>query len=355
MNVLQWIQQFAEDALKNNDHQRLQLISYAQQGDILRESQPKVAFQIFSTGRDLAERLVEPCWIMFFAHRMAHVCIFELEDLDAAMGLVTKDYMLSTKDEYIHCLINAAVRVNLVETYLYYDPVGYADTIEEVIAYLRETDTTDDYTTPQLDDFLAQLYLKRNQLDTALDYALRTLDDGYGYLTLNRIYWERGEYDKALQISKLRMENNKHSRFMYADAQAWTAAMLRQTNGDTHLAHKLYQQAIRQLHNINFVPNSTLFDALAGYHEADGDFTEALKIRDEQLKQQNPVAGPEEVLIVRLRRARLLGRMGDIEQLKAQLADIDTHLPKVKKAEHYHAMLRLIEDGYYSDVIWKMV
>lgn len=355
MNVIEWMQQFAQDALKNNDTQRLQLIAFAQQGDILRESQPEVAYQVYQTGRELAEHLIEPCWIMFFAHRMAHVCIFELEDLDRAMNLVTKDYVLSAKDEYIHCPINPAIRLNLVETYLYYDPVGYADTITEVVDYLRKTESADDYTTLQLDDFLAQLHLKLNQLDKALEYALRTLDEGYGYLTLTRIYWERGEYDKALDISRLRMQATRFSRFMYADAQAWTAAMLLRTGDDTLVAKSLHEQAVKKVENINFVPNSTLFDALSDYHEANEDYDNALKVRDQQLLKQNQVAGPEEVVIVRLRRARLLGRMGEKAKLKTQLDDIRTYLPKFKKPEHYETMLRLIEDGYYSDIVWKQL
>ncbi|GEM_PF-3549099 len=355
MNVIEWMQQFAQDALKNNDQQRLQLIAFAQHGDILRESQPEVAFQVFQSGRELAEQLTEPCWILFFAHRMAHVCIFELEDLDRAMSLVTRDYVLSTKDEYLHCPINQSIRLNLVETYLYYDPVGYASKIKDVIAYLRKTGSSDEYTTLQLDDFLAQLYLKLNQLDEALDYSLRTLDDGYGYLTLTRIYWERGEYDKALDMSMLRMQASRFSRFMYSDSQAWCAAMILRTHGDPVMAKTLHEQAIRQIENINFVPNSTLFDALAEYHEANNDFEKALTVRDNQLAKQNQVAGPEEVIIVRLRRARLLGRMGEREKLEAQLVDIRSHLNKFQQPEHYETMLRLIKEGYYADIVWKQL
>jgi len=353
MNVIEWMQRFAQDALKNNDQQRLQLVSFAQQGDIIRESQPEVAYQVYQTGRELAESLAEPCWVMFFAHRMAHVCIFELEDLDRAISHVTRDYVLSAKDEYIHCPINPAIRLNLVETYLYYDPVGYADKIKEVVSYLRDTESADDYKRLQLDDFMAQLHLKLNKLDTALEYALRTLDDGYGYLTLTRIYWERGEYDKALDISRIRLQASRFSRFMLADSQAWVSAMLMRTHGDKDLAHTLHQQAVRQVSNINFVPNSTLFDALAEYHEAGENLDKALTIRDAQLSQQNTVAGPEEVIIVRLRRARLLGRMGEEDKLKAQLADIRGHLSKFKQPEHYENLLRLIEEGFYSDIVWK--
>jgi len=353
MNILEWMQQFAQNAIQNNDKQRLQLVSFAQQGDIIREAQPEIAYQIYQTGRDLAESLSEPCWIMFFAQRMAHVCIFELEDLDRAMSLVTRDYVLSTKDQYVHCPINPAIRRNLVETYLYYDPVGYVDKIIEVIVYLRQSEASDEYATLQLDDFLAQLHLKRNQLDKALDYALRTLDDGYGYLTLTRIYWERGDYEEALKISELRLEESKFSRYMVADAQAWVAAMLMRTNGNQDIAKSYHEQAARQVANINFVPNSTLFDALADYHELSGHPDKALQVRDKQLERQNLVAGPEEILIVRFRRARLLGRMGQTQKLEAQLADIRSHLHRVKKPAHYENMLHLIESGFYSDVIWE--
>jgi hypothetical protein len=353
MGVIEWMQRFTEEALKNNDQQRLQLVYYAQQGDILRQANPETAFQVFQVGRTVAEQLSEPCWVLFFAQRLAHICIFELENLERAMDLVTRDYVLSTQDSYVHCPINLALRLNLVETYLYYDPVGYADTIIEVINYLRKTESDDLYTRLQLDDFMAQLHLKLNQLDKALDYALRTLDDGYGYLTLTRIYWERGDYQKALDISELRQEESLNAPFMLADARIWTAAMLIRTNGDAIKAKSLYQQAIFRVNKINFVPNSTLFDALAEYHEASGDMIDALKVRDEQLAKQQSIAGPEEVIIVRLRRARLLGRMNKTEDMKKQITDIRSHLSKLKQPDHYEQLLGLIEKGHYSDVMWQ--
>lgn len=355
MDVIEWMQKFTEEALKNDDQQRLQLVYYAQQGDILRQSNPETAFQVFQVGRTAAEQLPEPCWVLFFAQRLAHICIFELENLERAMDLVTRDYVLSTQDSYVHCPINLALRLNLVETYLYYDPVGYADTIIEVIDYLRKTESDETYTRLQLDDFMAQLHLKLNQLDKALDYALRTLDDGYGYLTLTRIYWERGDYQKALDISELRQEESLYSPFMLADARAWTAAMLMRTKGDVIKAKSLYQRAYYHTQKINFVPNSTLFDALAEYHEASGNMIDALKVRGKQLAKQQSIAGPEELIIVRLRRARLLGRMNKLEEMTAQITDIKSHLNKLKQPDHYNQLLDLIEKGHYSDVVWKEI
>lgn len=353
MNIIEWMQQFADEALKNNDQARLQLVYYAQQGDIAREANPQVAFQIYQIGRNSAETLNEPCWVLYFAQRMAHICIFELEDLDRAMQLVTRDYMLSTKDAYLHCPINSAIRINLVETYLYYDPVGYADTIQEVVHYLQQHDATNIGMQIQLIDFLAQLHLKLNQLDQALNYALQTIENGFGYLTLTRIYWERGDYHKALNISEIRAEESVNSPFMLADARAWIAAMLMRTNGDTKRATHLHQLAYQHLDRINFVPNSTFYDALAEYQEASSNMTKVLKIRDIQLQKQHVIAGPEEVMIVRLRRARLLGRMGHTKELKHQLADIKKHLNKFKQPAHYEKLIHLIESGNYSDVIWQ--
>lgn len=353
MAIFEWMQRFTEEALKNNDQQRLQLVYFAQQADILRESNPEVAFQVYQAGRSAAEVLSETCWILFFAQRMAHVCIFELENLERAMDLVTRDYLLTTKDSYLNCPINPAIRINLVETYLYYDPVGYAETILEVVDYLRNTEASDIHLRLQLDDFLAQLYLKLNQLDKALDFSLRTLDEGYGFLTLTRIYWERGEYQKALEISELREEESTSSAYGLADSRAWIAAMLMRTNGDPLKAKSLYQRAQYQINKITFVPNSTLFDALADYHEASGDYIEALRVRDDQIAKQQLVAGPEEYIIVRLRRARLLGRMGKIEAMNTQITDIRNHLQNLKQPAHYEQLLKLIESGYYSDVVWK--
>jgi hypothetical protein len=353
MDVIEWMQNFIEEALKNDDQQRLQLVYFAQQADILRESNPEVAFQVYQAGRSASEALAETCWILFFAQRMAHVCIFELENLERAMDMVARDYVLSTQDTYTHCPINSAVRVNLVETYLYYDPVGYADTIQEVVEYLRKTEATNTHLRLQLDDFMAQLHLKLNQLDKALDYSLRTLDDGYGFLTLSRIYWERGEYQKALEISELREEESLSSPYTLADSRAWIAAMLMRTNGDSLKAKSLYKRAQYHIAKINFVPNSTLFDALADYHEASGSMNEALAIRDDQLAKQQAIAGPEEVIIVRLRRARLLGRMGTITEMNDQIAEIRTHLSKIKQPAYYKQLLGLIETGHYSDIVWK--
>ena len=355
MAVFDWMQNFIEEALKNNDQQRLQLVYFAQQADILRESNPEVAFQVYQAGRAAAENLSEACWILFFAQRMAHVCIFELENLERAMDLVARDYVLSTQESYTHCPINPAIRVNLVETYLYYDPVGYADTIQEVVDYLRKTESTDTHMRLQLNDFMAQLYLKLNQLDKALDYSLRTLDEGYGYLTLTRIYWERGDYQQALEISELREEESITSPYGLADSRAWVAAMLMRTKGYPLKAKSLYQRAQYHINKITFVPNSTLYDALAEYQEASGNLNGALQIRDEQLTKQQLVAGPEEVVIVRLRRARLLGRMGKIEALNNQISDIRNHLSKVKQHEHYEQLINLIEKGHYSDVVWQLL
>ena len=355
MRVLEWMQNFAENALKDNDQGRLRLVFFAQQGDVLRGTNPQMAFQIYQIGRTASEQLAEPCWVLFFGQRMAHICIYELEDLDRAMDLVARDYVLSANDQHVHCAINPAIRVNLVETYLYYDPVGYADTIQEVVDYLRTTEANDDIIEQQLDDFLAQLCLKLNQLDRALEYSLRTLESGYGYLTLTRIYWERGDYQKALEISQLREEQSTSSSYQFADARAWVAAMLMRTNGDHEQANRLYQWANYHVNKINFVPNSTLYDALAEYHEASGDMNKALAVRDDQIAKQQTIAGPEEFVIVRLRRARLLGRMNKFDEMNSQITDIRSHLDKFKRPDHYEQLLSLIEAGFYSDVVWQSV
>ena len=172
-------------------------------------------------------------------------------------------------------------------------------------------------------------------------------------MTLSRIYWERGEYQKALEISEIREEASISSSYGLADARAWIAAMLMRTNGDPLKAKSLYQRAQYHINKITIVPNSTLFDALADYHEASGDFSEALNIRDDQLLKQQPVAGPEEVIIVRLRRARLLGRLSKLDTMNKQIADIRDHLSQVKQPAHYEKLLSLIESGYYSDVVWQ--
>lgn len=355
MDVIDWILKFTQQAINNNDRERLQLVYLYQQGDALRVSNPEGSYQVYQIGRQQAEQLDEPCWIMFFAQRMSSVCIYELENLDRAMELVARDYVLSTQDSYKLCPINPAVRLNLVETYLYYDPVGYADKIREVIDYLMETESSQSLIQVQLYDFLAQLHLKLDLLDEALDYSLRTLDDGLGYLTLTRIYWERGEYDRALEISLQRemVSSERIAPFQYADAQAWTAAMIMRTGGDQAEADNRMRRVDYYVNKITFVPNSTLYDALAEYQEASDRYEMALAVRDTQLEKQQAIAGPEEMMIVRLRRARLLGRMGKVEEMQSQIDEMRSLLHKFAKPEFYQQKFQLLQKSYYSDVVWK--
>lgn len=359
MNVSEWIMHFVSQALLKNDTQRLQLFRLLQQGDMMRATMPELAYDMYAQGRKLAEDLSESCWILLFAQRMAHICIYELENLDRALDLVVRDYVLSTQDSYKHCPVNSEIRLNLVETYLYYDPVGYAEKITETIDYLLETEQDEPHTITQLWDFRAQLALKLDQLDLAIEYALHSItNDMWDYLTLTRIYWERGDYAQALQMSLEReaLLNQSYSNsYTLADAQAWTAAMMMKIDKSDASAHARFTRASFTISKINFVPNSTLYDALAEYHEASGNPELALKVRDEQLRIQKAIVGAEELIMPRIRRARLLGRIGKIEEMNVQLTQIESYLPRLKKPVPYIVKLNLIKKGEYSDVVWKLL
>lgn len=354
-----WYKGFGHKAQTNNDPRRLKLIQTHQIADRLRSIAPEQAYAAYQEGRTLAETLDEPCWVLLFAQRMAHVCIYELENLDRAMDLVIRDYVLSTKPIYQKCPVLADMQRNILETYLYYDPVGYQQEVSEVLDML-ERYPSNNYELSRLLDFRAQLMLKTDNLDEALYFGLKSQEHGGGFssdvlLTLVRIYWERGEYANTLKIALERenMVKRYSDAYVYTDAQAWTAAMLRKTGGDDDEATARYQHVMTVLRKITIVPNSTIYDALADYNEAGDTPEDALKTRDTQLEAQQPHVGADEITTVRLRRARLLGRLGMTEKLSEQLKDAYVQAKRLKKPEVYLGKLSRIESGDYSEVTWK--
>lgn len=355
-----WRATIESQARTGKDKRYQMAIQHERAGHRLRNSNPEAALEAFEKGRELAEALNEPCWILHFGNLIARLCNYQLEDLDRAMAIVVRDTILAGKPAYEKCPFKSDVQHNLLETYFYFDPVGYEAEIRSALDYMQNsTEHRTTWTATRLQDIRAQLALKLDQYDEALYLALKATEKGGfastdAYLTLVRVHWERGEYDQALDAALVRKNNLNRifSSDLLADARAWTAALLQRLGRDEERAMKDYQFAISVITKSNTVPNSTVFDALADYHEVAGDMENTLNIRDRQLAEQRPNVGPDELTAVRLRRARLLGRMGKSEALQAQLTEARELAQRLHKPQPYLDKLQRIEDGNYQEVLY---
>ena len=335
------------------DADRLAMTEYLHQGFECQESNPEQSLALFTRGRDQAQRLNEPWWILFYeSWRLTALTSF-LEDFARAQPLAMELMIRFNSPPGLNHSQRASVLVNVLETYSSIDPFGYRDELEKGFAYQDERISRG----PAPDRFVLN-YRRRSYLcstgrwNEAYDLAMQSLalvdqstnaeiwNCSWVLYQLCQICHVLGRVDElaghAARMSELSAKNGQLRR-TEADGWIWHA-FARRTGGDERDASRSFRRGMRVLgkveHRDYICANST-----AAYYELSGDLKAALGVRDRELAEVTRKGMFHRICEVQLERCRLLTQssrlafadLGVARKSADQLRSPDWYLEKLDR------------------------
>lgn len=318
------------------------------------EKAPQQALSLLDQGRLLADKLAEPFWVLFFEYWQCEMHTFYIEDLNAGMDLAVRMTVEARKPLYKQCPVLPRVYRVLLDTYVLCDPVGYEDKIRETLAYM-ETEITLDYDTHCL------LETRKARLADALEdfaevkaatlrYLALSENNGFqkssAYLDLCYISYREGDLDATLGFANEAetWARRFNRRRRVSTALSWQALVARKKgNEETALRH--FRQALAQAEELGVAPS--YYEPLCEFHEAGGQSDTALKLRERQLSELAGKGYNHDECELRLKRCRLLGRMG--LPLDDEVAEARTAGDRLLKPARFLAKLDRVLQGDYTE------
>lgn len=359
VDVYTWIHHFQMEALRNGDMPRLKLIDYQMQAWEHFETNPQQSLQILYEAHDLAEQLHEPCWMLYYDSWLGECLNLYLINFKEGLQHAMKTVVEIRKPEYAKCAMLCRGYRIVIESYIYSDPVGYADQIRELIAYtdkdipidydtyciLKKRESELEFALGNLESAVlaAQAYLRR------CSEQMVTFHMAYAYEMLVYYAFLQGDIATAQSLIKAceAMARENQRRSLVAITQAWRA-LFSLMQGQTDDAHTLYQMATSNMSQLGMAVSLSYYEAVCTYNEKLGDAEKALAIRDQQQEAVSGRGGYYLETEVLLKKARLLGRIGqDVTETIAQAKQIAEHLIA---PQHILEKLEIVKQGDYSEI-----
>jgi hypothetical protein len=303
---------------------------------------------LLDEGRDLARRLAEPWWVLFFEFWRTETMIHYLGDYTRLLDQAVATALEARKPRYEHHPLRFAVYGHLTAAYLYIDPRGYETEIEQSLAHLEK----------ELPDVREERYIlmarrrsfaeELGRLDEALainERALALMDgDPNRY---NALHHQTGNYSAACRLHFLRgdwdalgecavtgeaLARRKESKKQLALFLLWRALVSRRA-GQEELALRLCRTATARMGRLGAPPGESYYDALGTYYELGGNLSAALKVRERHLAEIRGKGMLATECDAHIQRCRVLARMGRLTA--ADLAAARAAAARLRAPGHY--------------------
>jgi hypothetical protein len=348
MSIWDQFFQLREEYLRNGDAERLRLTYPHSDGFACQETDPDRALAILTEGRQLAQRLNEPWFVLFYDVWRVIALLSYKHDFRNALDLAIQCALEMRKPANAQHAWRFAAFNNLVNAYAGIDPVGYDEPIRQALAYLEAEIPPG----PNDDRYVMLNYKRRFLADSDRpDEAYRVAHEQlaladsdpnrhnahwYTIAVHNHLYGlcaQKGEWEgvasHATTVEELARRVDQ-SQINLAEALAWQALVARRA-GDELSAGKLYRRAVSRMARLRRPPAREYFDALCLYHEAGGDPARALRVRDRELESVLDKGQLAYECRVRIQRCRLLRDMGKL--CESDLAAAREAVRKLKQPE----------------------
>jgi hypothetical protein len=353
-----WFYAYESEAMRVGDPQRMQLPRLHRQAWYKLEMNPREGLAMYEQGKALAQTIGEPCWVLFYEYWRCEAFLFYLKELHEARIAAVQAVVEARKPEYQRCAVLPNIYRLAVDAYTLIDPVGYEDKIIELIDYIEETLHPGGGNRRLLVARRSEVAFACERMDEAIaagqEFLRLSEEEGSvyhkagAYAILGHYAYVSGQYDVALEHVRAGELNARLSgtRYFTPLLLAWQAAILRR-QGDDLAAERYYRQATMQADGLLSRQSGAYYDALCDYLELSGMPDIALELRDRQLAALAGTGAHYDETDCRLRRCRLLGRMG------LPLAD-DLHAARestanLLKPAPFLAKLERVAQGDYSE------
>jgi hypothetical protein len=312
------------------DEDRLLLVFLHSEGFACQETDPDRTLAIFTEGRQLAQRLGEPWFVLFYDVWRVIALLSYKHDFRNVLDLAIQCALEMRKPANAQHAWRFAAFNNLVNAYAGIDPEGYDAPIRQALAYLEAEIPPG----PNDDRYVMMTHKRRFLADAGrIDDAYRVAQeqlvladtdrnrhnaDWYTIAVHNHLCglcqqmsdWE-GVASHASAVEELAQRVDQ-SQINLAEALAWQALLARRA-GDDLTAGKFFRQAIARMARLQRAPTREYFEALCLYHEMGGDPARALRVRDRELETVLDRGQLAYECHIRVERCRLLAERGNLQ------------------------------------------
>ncbi len=141
ISVMQWINDFRFKALHDGDDERLRLTDFYFRARAVSHEAPDQKLATFRAGGELARRLNEPWWVMFYEFwQISTLLVHQLKVTDA-LDLATRAVLEVAKPLYDGFPGRPNLNLLLVSVYMEIDPIWHESQIRATFNYLRDGDS----------------------------------------------------------------------------------------------------------------------------------------------------------------------------------------------------------------------
>jgi hypothetical protein len=300
MNMKEWLRSEAQSAISKNDKERLRLMECYSRAFELRETDPDGAFAIFNEGRQLAQRLGEPWWELYYQKYCIDALVHFKRDFREVVDMAVQCVLELRKPANAAYPGRIGVWDSLVAAYLGVDAEGYSSQIQEALDTLDreipEGPSSDRYLLLarrqvfglELNRYqdvyrhcMAELKLASEDTNqhTAAHFATFVFCD-LCIIGAHVKNWEQvGRWAKAGQ----ELAEAVGHQCERAETVAWQAVVALHTGNRTE-ATRLYNFATSTAKGLGMPPNRGYFEAMVAYALASNDLEGALAAREDELR-----------------------------------------------------------------------
>jgi hypothetical protein len=337
MGIWDWFFECVSDFRAAGDEERLRMASLHDDGFELQETDPDGALAAFTEGRNLAEQLAEPWWILFYDVWRVIALLGYRNDFRNVLDLAVHCALQVRKPEFANHPWRFAAYNNLIAAYVGIDPEGYAGPIRQALDYLEGElppgPNDDRYVMlgEKRHFFMATEQLAEAHHVAMTHLALVDVDDdpsnvGWYSVSVNAdlcwLAWRLGDWEGVAGYASSTEEVARRvhqSESELAESLLWQAVLARR-EGDEDTARRRYRAATGRMGRLRRPASDEYYDALVLYHDLGDNLALALKARERQLQA---VSGQGQLAYeckVHVKRCRLLARLGKLDAADLEAA-----------------------------------
>lgn len=128
-----WIWEFALRARYEGDSDRLRLVEILESSQNYPTEQPDSRLTLYRQGRDLAQQLNEPWWVVVFEYWISETLLYYKQDPEEALKVTARMLVETRKPMYAAQPERVGLSLNFIAAYTRIDPIAHEAHIREAI------------------------------------------------------------------------------------------------------------------------------------------------------------------------------------------------------------------------------